>query len=89
MKSKVWIFNHYATDMFFTRGGRHYWFAKYLIRNGYEPTIFCANTRHNTKNQLVTIERGKWKTDKIDGITSVFVKTTNYLSNGLDRVRNM
>ncbi len=75
--------------MFFKRGGRHYWFAKYLIRDGYQPTIFCANTRHNTKNQLIKIERGKWNTNEIDGIPFVFVKTTNYLSNGLDRVRNM
>jgi len=89
MKTKVWILNHYATDMFFKRGGRHYWFAKYLIRDGYQPTIFCANTRHNTKNQLIKIERGKWNTNEIDGIPFVFVKTTNYLSNGLDRVRNM
>ena len=40
--------NHYATNMYFNEGGRHYWFAQNLIKQGYEPTIFCANVRHNT-----------------------------------------
>ena len=47
-KKKIWIMNHYATNMYFNEGGRHYWFAENLIKQGYEPTIFCANVRHNT-----------------------------------------
>ena len=27
---KIWIMNHYAGGMFFQKGGRHYYFAKYL-----------------------------------------------------------
>ena len=48
MKKKVWIFNHYATDTMLDHGGRHYWFAKYLTRAGYDVRIFCASTVHDT-----------------------------------------
>ena len=46
MKKNIWIFNHYATNMYFDNGGRHYWFAKYLKQADYNPVIFCANTLH-------------------------------------------
>lgn len=26
----IWIMNHYATDMFYNKAERHYWFAKEL-----------------------------------------------------------
>ncbi len=44
----IWIFNHYANDTFFDKGGRHFWLAKYLKESGYEPVIFCSNKLHNT-----------------------------------------
>ena len=40
MRKNVWIWNHYATNMFFDQAGRHYWFAENLIKEGYKPTIF-------------------------------------------------
>lgn len=52
MKKRIWIWNHYATDMFFNKGGRHYWFAENLIKKGYETTIFCASTRHNSSDWI-------------------------------------
>jgi len=36
--------------MYKNKGGRHYWFAKELLKRGYEPTIICANTYHGSKN---------------------------------------
>ena len=52
MKKKVWIFNHYATDTMLDHGGRHYWFAKYLTRAGYDVRIFCASTVHGRRTQI-------------------------------------
>ena len=49
MKKKVWIINHYATDMYKNKGGRHFWFAENLLKKNYQPIIFCANTYHNKK----------------------------------------
>ena len=36
--------NHYATSALEQKGGRHYWMAKELVKKGYQPVIFCANT---------------------------------------------
>lgn len=73
--------------MFFDQGGRHHWFAKYLKKEGYNPTIFCANTVHNSD---VVIEfNGLYKKDISEDIKYIFVKTTKTVSNGLDRVKNM
>lgn len=88
MKRKVWIFNHYATNMFFDKGGRHYWFAKHLIDKGYEPTIFCANTGHNSSKKI-DIENGKTKILKTSSIPYVFIKTKTYKGNGLNRIINI
>ncbi|MFD2131639.1 glycosyltransferase family 4 protein [Pseudogracilibacillus auburnensis] len=87
-KKKIWIFNHYATNMFFNKGGRHYWFAENLSINGYEPTIFCANIRHNT-DDVIDCHNNKYSRKILNDIPFVFVKTTKSIGNGIDRVKNM
>ena len=88
MKKKIWIMNHYATNSYFSSGGRHYWFAENLIKQGYEPTIFCANVRHNT-NDTINIEKRVFSSDIKNGVPFVFVKTTKAIGNGIDRIKNM
>lgn len=85
---QIWILNHYATNMFFEHGGRHYCFAKYLIRAGYDVRIFCASTIHNTGKNLIQDGR-LYEEDTCDGIPFVFVKARNYHGNGKSRVLNM
>lgn len=85
---RIWIFNHYATNTFFDRGGRHYEFAKYLIRAGYSVRIFCASTVHNTDKNLIKNDC-PYIEDFCDGIPYVFLKTRNYAGNGKQRVLNM
>lgn len=80
--------NHYATNMYFNKGGRHYWFAKNLIKHGYEPTIFCANVRHDTR-YIIDVENKKFSVDASGDIPFVFVKTTKSVGNGIKRVINM
>jgi glycosyltransferase involved in cell wall biosynthesis len=74
--------------MYKNRGGRHYWFAKRLIKQGYDATVFCANTFHN-KDEFIDTGDKKYTTDILDNIPFVFVKTTTALGNGIDRVKNM
>lgn len=88
MKKKIWILNHYATTMYKNQAGRHYWFAKNLIEKGYEPTVFCATTFHNS-DQIINIGNDKKLLDSIDNIPFVFVKTTPYSGNGAKRIKNM
>lgn len=88
MNKRIWIFNHYASDMYTNEGGRHYWFAKNLMKKGFTPVIFCANTFHNSKNEIF-MGKNDYLIKELNGITFVFLKTTQYKSNGISRIRNM
>lgn len=88
MKKKVWIMNHYATNMYFNEGGRHYWFAENLIKQGYEVTIFCSNVRHNA-TEVIDVSNEKHHIEKKNNIPFVFVKTKEYKGNGKNRIINM
>lgn len=74
--------------MYKNQGGRHYWFAENLIKEGYDTTIFCANTYHN-KTEFIDTKNKKFTTDVVNNIPFVFVKTTVALGNGVDRIKNM
>ncbi|MFA5585635.1 MAG: glycosyltransferase family 4 protein [Saccharofermentanales bacterium] len=87
-EKRIWIWNHYATRMFENQGGRHFYFAKYLIGHGYKPTIFCADTLHGTDKKIDDGD-GLHSSSSIDGIDFVFVKTSTYRDNGIGRIRNM
>lgn len=84
---KIWIWNHYATEMYRNSGGRHYWIAKNLKEN-YEPTIFCANTFHSSDEKIDTF-RKKFIKIKLNDIPFIFVKTIQPNGNGIKRVLNM
>lgn len=88
MKKEIWIFNHYATNMFFDKGGRHFWLAEKLKEKGYSPTIFCASTNHISNNNIIVGKQG-YKKQVIQGIPFVFLRTPNYQGNGKQRIINM
>lgn len=88
MKKNIWIFNHYATEMYKNHGGRHYYFSKYLLEKGYNVKVFCANTYHN-KKECIKIDKSFYKEDICDNIPFVFVKTISSTGNGLKRILNM
>lgn len=90
MRKNVWILNHYASSMYYSTGGRHYWFAKYLKKAGYEPVIFCSNTKHGVRERYVDTE-DLWTLvyDEDTDVPFVFVKSSMYSSNGGDRIINM
>lgn len=88
MKKNIWILNHYATDMFFDKGGRHYWLAENLIKQGYEPVIICSSFLHKgTENFIEGPEKIKVKYS--NEIPFVFLKTNSYVGNGKSRIKNM
>ncbi|URN82964.1 hypothetical protein [Acetobacterium wieringae] len=80
MKKTVWIWNHYATNMYKDRAGRHYSFANYLLKQGYNPIIFCASTDHFS-NENIEVMNKRYRVDTIDGITFVIIKTPDYAGN--------
>lgn len=88
MMKNIWIWNHYATNMFKDQAGRHYWFSENLIKEGYNPTVFCASTVHNSKENIDTGNQ-KYVSEIVNTIPFVFVKTPSYLGNGKQRIKNM
>lgn len=88
MKKHVWILNHYATNSYFNNGGRHYWFSRNLIKEGYKPLVFCADRRHNSID-AVKIDHGKYYESVNHDIPYVFIKTTASKKSKLSRVMNM
>lgn len=90
MKKKVWIINHYAGNMLTSKGGRHYWFAKYLNRAGYDVVVFVSNTKHNLPERWIESE-DLWIEQRAEEIHTpfVFVKSSIYGGNGKDRIKNM
>jgi glycosyltransferase involved in cell wall biosynthesis len=87
-KKNIWIFNHYATNTFKDQAGRHYWFAENLVKQGYDPTIFCASTIHNS-NENIDTGSNIYTSEVTNGIPYVFVKTPDYMGNGRQRIKNM
>lgn len=90
MRKNVWIFNHYAGDMFFSHGGRHYSFAKYLKRAGYEPVVFCCNAKHGKAESFFENEN-LWKLhiEEEISVPFVYVKARTYTGNGKQRILNI
>ena len=90
MKKHVWIMNHYAGGMYFDHGGRHYNFAKYLKQAGYEPVVFCANSKHGPAETWFS-DNTLWQEHTAEDIAVpfVFVKVRTYTGNGKQRILNM
>lgn len=86
-KKTVWILNHYATLMYKNLGGRHYSLAKEMSRQGYDVVIFCASTIHNSSEEVEVA--GKYRCERLGGVTYVFVKCRPYEGNGVSRIANM
>lgn len=91
MDKTVWIMNHYASHMLFDKGGRHYWFAKYLDRAGYKPVVFCANIQNTKTNERYIDTEELWAVKEAEEIHTpfVYVKARKYQGNGKQRVLNM
>lgn len=87
MRKRVWILNHYATDMMAERGGRHYWLAQEIQKKGYEPVIFASNVVHNS-DESIDLEQKLYKEFDED-VKFVLVKSTPYQGNGMSRIKNM
>lgn len=88
MKKNIWILNHYAGTANDTNALRHFYFAKHLIEQGYQVTIFAASTIHNTKINRI-LKKEAYIIDRTTEVPFVYIKTRNYEGNGIKRVLNM
>lgn len=81
----VWLMNHYAAIMFFDKAGRHYWFAKQLLKRGYNVRVFCSTTFLN-KSDVIDTNGQLYKTQIDENVPFVFVKTLAEQGNGFKRL---
>ncbi|MDP4132470.1 MAG: glycosyltransferase family 4 protein [Bacillota bacterium] len=87
MGKDIWICNHHATNTMLLKSGRHHWLAKELRKNGYNPTIFTASSKHY--NEGIDLGNKLYMENESDGNRYVVVKTNNYNGNGFQRVKSM
>lgn len=77
---RIWIMNHYAGHMEMDKGGRHYWFSKFLAQKGHQPVVFCSG-----KNE----EFLKISYAEEIGTKFVYVKTEGKHTGKFKRVHSM
>lgn len=83
----IFIINHYAGSPEMGMEYRPYYFAKLWTEMGHHVTILAADYSHlRKKNPEIDTDI---KEEIIDGITYVWIKTSEYEGNGLGRVKNM
>lgn len=88
MIKNVWIFNHYAEPPQYETRVRNNMMAKYLMRAGYDVTIFGASTIHNTNINLIT-DGSPYIRREYDGLKFVHIKAPDYTDNGISRKLNL
>lgn len=87
---KIWILNHYATrNPQNGGGGRHYYFARELVKKGYEVTIIASGFSHYDYEETQQYNREGFSTNNVNGINYCWIKTFPYNSNSWRRVVNM
>lgn len=84
----IWIFHHYATPPTMNGFTRPYDFGVKLLKHGIKTTVFSSAFLHFSYENLIE-DRRVFIENNETSIPHVFIKTTEYSSNGMDRVVNM
>lgn len=84
----IWLINHYAVPIKYYPLARTTNFAKYLIRQGHNVTIFSASAVHNSNINLIS-DKSLFTELDVDSIKYVLIKTSQYKGNGISRIINM
>ncbi len=84
----IWILNQYNMPPEYGHLNRHYNFAKYLKRLGYNPIVLVGSYLHNTNIQMIKDESIIRKYDESD-FQYYFIKTKDYSQSRLMRIYTM
>ncbi len=84
----IWLINHYAVPIKYYPLARTTNFAKYLIRQGHNVTIFAASAVHNSDINLIS-DKSLFTEISVDSIKYVLINTSQYKGNGISRIINM
>lgn len=85
----IWIFNHYAFPPDLPGSTRHCDLARELVKRGHKVTIFATSFHHYLHREARLKPGEHWKTEDIDGVKFVWIRTPPYQRNDQRRVMNM
>lgn len=83
---KIWYLSAY--DQPNGHSSRTFWYASELAKKGHQVTMLTNSYCHFTHVERL-ISGEKWKTEQIDGVRVVWLKTIAYEGNGWKRAANM
>ncbi len=86
---KVWLVNQYALTPSYSGGTRHYDLGRELAKRGHQVTIWATSRHHGTGQEMREHSGSSPVIEDIDGLTWVWLKTSPYRGNGLQRGLNM
>jgi glycosyltransferase involved in cell wall biosynthesis len=86
---RIWILNHYASPPDLPAGTRHYDLARVLTEQGHDVTIFASSFSHVTLREERLAQNERLRTDYVDGVRFLWVRTTPYSGNDGRRALNM
>ena len=81
---KIWMVNHYAEPY-----ARHHNLALELARRGHQVVIFASSFAHKTRTDTRLAQGEKVKSESIDGVPFVWMRTPPYSGNNARRFYNM
>ncbi|HEY6103449.1 MAG TPA: glycosyltransferase family 4 protein [bacterium] len=84
----LWVLNHYA-DTPDRQATRTFDLCRELAHRGHRTTIFASSFNHYTFREERLSGRTTWKSEEIDGVRVVWIKTHPYRKNDWHRVINM
>src|SRR5690606_30190698 len=80
---------HYAISPRQAGITRHHLLGRALVDRGHKVTIIASSFDHVTQHETLLHDRSGFKTEVIDGVGFLWLKTPPYTGNGGARVRNM
>lgn len=84
---RILLINHYAGSTYHGMEFRAYYMSRELVRMGHEVVIVAASFSHlRQKNPDVYDDIQE---EIIDGIRYIWIKTSKYAGNGIERIKNM
>ena len=86
---RIWILNHYAGTPDRPAGLRHYALARELVKRGARATVFAAGRGHHSGVDSRLSSGSLVRSEVVDGVQFVWVRTVPYRGNTWRRMLNM
>jgi glycosyltransferase involved in cell wall biosynthesis len=86
----IWMLNHYAHPPDSPGGTRHFDFARELVKQGHQVSIFASSFEHRTRKEERLTKNQCYRREEFNGVGFIWVRTFPYhKGNDWRRVLNM